>query len=106
MEMPKNCPHCKVKIEPEPGYFWGAMYFSYALVVGLSVSMIVIFFYFNWDENFFLMASVMLLVIGALSPLIFRISRMLMIYTTAPYRKYIKELGKKKCPQTRAHCII
>jgi len=60
--------------------------------------MIVIFFYFNWDENFFLMASVMLLVIGALSPLIFRISRMLMIYTTAPYRKYIKELGKKKAP--------
>jgi len=45
MEMPKNCPHCKVKIEPEPGYFWGAMYFSYALVVGLSVSMIVIFLF-------------------------------------------------------------
>lgn len=82
------CPFCGVKIEPEPGYFWGAMYFSYALVVAICVPLMMFFFYFGLDQYFFSMAFCMMLVIASLVPIIFRFSRMLLIYLTAPYRKF------------------
>ena len=87
-KMHNFCPVCGVKIEPEPGYFWGAMYFSYALVVAICVPLVMIFFYFGWDRYFFSMAFCIMLVIGSLVPIIFRFSRMLLIYTTAPYKKF------------------
>ena len=30
----ENCSHCGMRFEVEPGYFYGAMYVSYAFVVG------------------------------------------------------------------------
>ena len=32
-----ECAHCGLHYELEPGFFWGAMYFSYAISVGVSV---------------------------------------------------------------------
>ena len=32
-DMPKYCDHCQLKYEPEPGFFYGAMYVSYALSI-------------------------------------------------------------------------
>ncbi len=40
LKMPKmhhTCPHCQHKFEKEPGYFFGAMYVSYALVVAQGI---------------------------------------------------------------------
>lgn len=39
--MNENCPHCNHKFEREPGFFFGAMYVSYALAVAEMVSIIV-----------------------------------------------------------------
>jgi len=30
----KSCPKCKTDFEPETGFYWGAMYISYALTSG------------------------------------------------------------------------
>ncbi len=30
LDMPKNCPVCGLDFEPEPGFYWGSMYISYA----------------------------------------------------------------------------
>lgn len=35
IEMPERCPHCGFKYEIEPGFFWGAMYITYAFNVGM-----------------------------------------------------------------------
>ena len=46
----ENCPSCGVKFESEPGFFWGAMYFSYAYSVA-SFIIIGFFFFFFWDDG-------------------------------------------------------
>ena len=36
-ELHKNCPICKRKYEKEPGFYWGAMFVSYALSIAFSL---------------------------------------------------------------------
>jgi uncharacterized protein (DUF983 family) len=40
-EMPDNCAHCGQKYLLEPGFFYGAMYVSYALTIAMSVAVFV-----------------------------------------------------------------
>ncbi len=84
----ENCPHCGVKFESEPGFFWGAMYFSYALNVGLAIIMGVFFFNVYEDPPLGLMVGTVLGVSALASPLVFRLARLLMMYIAAPYRRY------------------
>jgi uncharacterized protein (DUF983 family) len=47
-QMHENCPHCDMRYEVEPGFFYGAMYISYAFTVGIMlVGGIVVFNFFN-----------------------------------------------------------
>ncbi len=32
LNMPKQCSHCNQRFNPEPGFYWGAMYVAYGLV--------------------------------------------------------------------------
>ena len=84
----EHCPSCGVKFESEPGFFWGAMYFSYALNVGLAIIMGIIFFKLYEDPPLGLMVGTVLAVSAIASPFVFRLARMLMMYIAAPYRKY------------------
>ncbi|HHG84589.1 MAG TPA: DUF983 domain-containing protein [Bacteroidetes bacterium] len=40
----KNCPHCGLKYEVEPGFFWGSMYINYAFNVA-TIAAVAIFVY-------------------------------------------------------------
>lgn len=42
--MPERCSHCGFKYEIEPGFFWGAMYISYGLVVAIFIAGMVGYF--------------------------------------------------------------
>lgn len=42
-KMNKNCPKCDFKFEMEPGFFYGAMYASYALAVAEMIACFIIF---------------------------------------------------------------
>lgn len=47
-QMHEHCPKCDIRYEVEPGFFFGAMYISYAFTVGIMlVGGIVIFNFFN-----------------------------------------------------------
>ena len=47
-KMHENCPHCDLRYEVEPGFFYGAMYISYAFTVGIMlVGGIIVFNFFN-----------------------------------------------------------
>lgn len=48
--MHKSCPVCGLKFEREPGYFLGAMYFSYGIgVVVISLLALIVWALFGWD---------------------------------------------------------
>ncbi|MBO6517327.1 MAG: DUF983 domain-containing protein [Bacteroidia bacterium] len=81
-----------MKYEQEPGFFWGAMYFSYALIVGLLIFLSVLMFSLYDDPSLLLLCVVIIGVSLPLTPFLMRLSRLLLIYVAAPYRKFKKEL--------------
>ncbi len=72
--MYKNCPNCGQRYEPEPGFFYGAMYVSYAVTVALFVAVLVLMniFYSPGIWEIVIVLSGVLLV---LAPPVFRLSR-------------------------------
>jgi uncharacterized protein (DUF983 family) len=82
-KMHENCPACKSKLQPEPGFYFGAAYVSYGLTVALWVAVYVALFTFDaigliefaLFENIttFLITGVISLLL--LTPPIYRLSR-------------------------------
>ncbi len=80
-QMPKmhsHCPVCDFKFEREPGYFFGAMYVSYALAVAEMVALFVIsrLFVSNLLHSFMIMAGCAFF----LTTLNFKYSRLIWLY--------------------------
>lgn len=76
----QHCPVCNVRFEQEPGFFFGAMYISYAFCVAILVaSFLIINILFEDAHILVYVISVPLIVTLAL-PFIFRYSRILYLY--------------------------
>lgn len=78
--MNKCCPDCHYDFQNEPGFYWGAMYASYALGVAecfityllcqlLGIGM------FDWTNLYIIILALLLL-----SPFNFRMSRIIWLY--------------------------
>lgn len=76
--MNDDCPHCGHHFHKETGYFFGAMYVSYALAVAEMVALFVVLLPFTKDFGILVGAVAVMAVV--LSPYNFRLSRMLWIY--------------------------
>lgn len=76
-----ECAHCKLNYEPEPGFFFGAMYWSYAIIVGIIITMSVVFNLMGLFDYAIVGIPTAILI---LLPVIFRYSRMLMLYVVYP----------------------
>lgn len=78
-EMHRNCLQCGSTFEPEPGFYFGAMFVSYALSVVLFI-VIWLTLYIFWDPSD--MVYVSIIGIGAMlfTPISFRVSRVLFLY--------------------------
>lgn len=73
-EMHSTCQSCGLKYEKEPGFFYGAMYVSYALTVALWVALAVVFYgFFSPSPWVFLAVGIASLFL--LLPIIYRLSR-------------------------------
>jgi len=70
------------------------MYFSYALIVGLLIVLSVIMFTVYDDPSLFFLSSVIIGIAVPMTPLTMRLSRLLLIFLAAPYRKFKPELHK------------
>ena len=78
--MNTRCPVCGLLFEREPGYYVGAMYFSYAL--GLAI-LVPLFFLFQWllpDWPTLLIPLLPVLIYIPFTPMVFRYSRAIWIY--------------------------
>lgn len=75
-KMYTSCPCCGEKFEKEPGYFYGAMYVSYALTVGWCIFTFAINELFTKVDTFYYLIFTCSSII-LFSPLTFRLSRLI-----------------------------
>ena len=72
-DMPSHCSHCNLKYQPEPGYFFGAMYVSYALSITLAG--VIWFFLTLLGLSFWVVIWTVILVLMLTIPPMFKYSR-------------------------------
>lgn len=89
-----NCPHCGLKYEREPGYFYAAMYVSYAFIVAELVTLAMATSILTGSENPWLYIGVLMGVVGLLAPFNMRYSRVLLLHWLTPGLYYHPELSK------------
>lgn len=78
-DMNKECPVCGAGFEPEPGFYFGSMFITYAFNVVLVILCGVSLYYF-WDlPEWAYLVLIFLLTVVAL-PFSFRLSRILWLY--------------------------
>lgn len=79
-KMRKRCPVCKHTFEREPGYYWGAMYFSYALAIAEGVAVYLFALLIFEDPYDYRTVLLILLALLLLSFVNLRYSRLLWMY--------------------------
>ncbi|WP_214073498.1 DUF983 domain-containing protein [Mucilaginibacter sp. dw_454] len=87
-KMNTNCPHCGFTFEPEPGYFYVAMFVSYAFNVAQMVTMAVALYVLSGSRNPWVYVGALLGVSVLLSPFNFRYSRVVLLYWLTPGLHY------------------
>jgi hypothetical protein len=81
-KMNQICPVCGYAIDPEAGYYFGAMYFSYALMVAWNFSIAIAIYVITGSifEHFVLLMTLGITTTLLISPVMFRYSRVLWSY--------------------------
>ncbi|OJJ18057.1 hypothetical protein BKI52_29850 [marine bacterium AO1-C] len=94
-EMNEACDHCHTSFFPEPGFYTGAMYVSYALAIPIAflVAMGLSYGFGVSDE---VALGAMIMSIFLMTPINFRLSRLIWLYLlgktkTAKSNKYISK---------------
>jgi uncharacterized protein (DUF983 family) len=58
-DMNKHCPKCRVDLEPEPGFYFGAMFISYGITGWFSIFFVI---FFHWYLHLGLYTSFAILI--------------------------------------------
>ncbi|MEO5976186.1 MAG: DUF983 domain-containing protein [Chryseolinea sp.] len=85
MKMSNNCPHCGLDLIQEPSFYFGAMYFSYAIQVAVFVA---VYFSLRYTIDPNTWTYVIWMIVGsvAILPLNYRWSRAAWISLFVSYR--------------------
>jgi uncharacterized protein (DUF983 family) len=90
-KMNDYCPHCGLKFEREPGYFYVAMFVSYAMNVAEMIAAGVAAYVFGLKleyENLWYFIAVLFVTTLIFSPFNYRYSRMILLYWLSPGLHY------------------
>jgi len=90
----KTCPKCQLIFEREPGFFFGAMYVSYGLTMGVLLATAFILYNFFGDPDLVVYITAVPLIVLLLLPVIFRYSRTLYLHGFGGVKydpKYVKQ---------------
>ena len=79
-QMPDRCPVCGQTFEPEPGFYFGSMYITFAFNVATVLVVGVLLFYLFGNPDTWVYVLVVTLLTLLLTPVILRYSRALMLY--------------------------
>ena len=101
-KMHQNCLHCNLKFEREPGYFYVAMFVSYAFnVVQMILAGMLTYIITGNTENPWLYMAVIFPVVFILAPFNYRFSRLILLHYLTPGLHYIPEMSKERKPDSR-----
>lgn len=93
--MYKKCPICGLNTEPEPGFYFGAMFLSYILSAWFFLLPTLFFvFYLGWSAEVAMGTTVLVAAITYLKFL--RGSRSLWLHMNVPYNPEIAKKVKKQ----------
>lgn len=96
-KMNEFCPHCNMKFEREPGYFYVSMFVSYTLnVIQMIIAAVLTYLITGNLDNPILYMSVIFPVVLLLSPFNYRFSRVTLLYWLTPGLRYIPDTSKDK----------
>lgn len=93
------CSHCNLKFEREPGYFYVAMFVSYAISVAEIIIIGVGLNIFGLElvyENLFSYWGTIVIGVLLLSPFNYRYSRVILLHLLTPGLGYMPDRGDKK----------
>lgn len=74
------CPNCQLQLEPEPGFYQGAMYVSYGFTVAFMVIISIILYYLAGNPSEWTYIGVVVGFMVIILPLNYRFSRILFLY--------------------------
>lgn len=77
--MHKACPVCSERLEPEPGFYQGAMYVGYAFTVAVTAFVFILVFFLD-IESMWLPVIIVSIIMVLLVPVNYRYSRVLYLY--------------------------
>jgi len=96
----ENCPHCNMRFEIEPGYFYAAMYVSYALnVMYAGIFWVGTYVITHNTTSPWLYIATILGGCFAMSPVTFRYSRVFLLYWLSPKVHYQPHLDTDDKPE-------
>jgi uncharacterized protein (DUF983 family) len=94
-KMNEFCPHCNLKFEREPGYFYVAMFVSYAMNVAQMVTLSVATYVLTGSNNPWLYIAIVFAAALVVSPVNFRYSRVVLLYWLTPGLHFNPEKAKE-----------
>jgi uncharacterized protein (DUF983 family) len=95
MKMNPNCPCCGQSFEPEPGYYFGAMFVSYGINTAFFIAVWIALYILVEEITITMMIVALLVVVLGLLPITFRLSRALWIHIFVRYEGPCRNIIKK-----------
>jgi uncharacterized protein (DUF983 family) len=93
-KMPPECTHCGQPFSPEPGFYFGATYVSYAF----SVAFFIIGFGINWlffKAEFYNTFITLAVIFILFTPIVYRLSRTIWIHFFVRYDKQYEKPNRE-----------
>ncbi len=94
-----NCPYCNLKFEREPGFFYVAMFVSYAMNVAEIITIGVASYVLGLPliyENLWYYVALILIGVFLLSPINYRYSRVILLHWLTPGLSYVPGIAAHK----------
>ena len=89
-DMHEKCSHCGLKYKMEPSFFFGAMFVSYGLGVGLGIISFLVT-HFGFETNLKTSFLIIIISLTVFMPIIMRLSRNIWINLIVSFDKDWKE---------------
>lgn len=85
--MNENCAHCGQSFDPEPGFYFGAMFVSYGVNTALFIGVWVFLAFLVEDYSLTTLLTLLTLTVVVFLPWTFRLSRSIWISIFVPFQK-------------------
>ena len=94
-QIPAECPVCGQTFEPEPGFYFGSMYITFAFNVATTLVLGVLIYYLMGNPDTWVYVTIVTGATVLFTPVILRYSRALMLYLFggAQYNRNWKRRG-------------